>query len=53
VEDNIYQKPASIKHTHEGSIGNLSNSGIVELMDKTISQFPFQNIRQALSNLVN
>jgi len=52
VEAGNYQKPNTIHHTHEGSIGNLCNAEIEKMMQKTIDQFPFQKIKNALDNLV-
>ena len=52
VESGNYQKPATIQHTHEGSIGNLCNDKIEKMMDKTIAQFPFKKISKALAQLV-
>jgi argininosuccinate lyase len=40
-----------IKHTHEGSIGNLSNSEIKMQMDKIIRSFPFEQVKRALADL--
>ncbi len=53
VESGNYQKPTSINHTHEGSIGNLCNDEIEKMMEKSIAQFPFQKIKTALYKLVN
>jgi len=53
VEAGNYQKPTSINHTHEGSIGNLCNDEIERMMQQTINQFPFQKIKEALDKLVN
>jgi len=53
VEAGNYQKPTSINHTHEGSIGNLCNDEIERMMQQTINQFPFQKIKDALDKLVN
>ncbi|MEZ5026463.1 MAG: argininosuccinate lyase [Chitinophagales bacterium] len=52
VEVGKYQKPKSIQHTLIGSIGNLSNVGIQNNMEKVVAQFPFQKIQQAIQELV-
>ncbi len=52
VEKGIYKKPATIKHTHEGSIGNLCNKQIVEHMKHTVQQFPIFEIEAKLQKLV-
>ena len=53
VEAGNYEKPATINHTHEGSIGNLCNDEIEKMMEQTLSQFPFQKIKIALEELKN
>ncbi len=53
VEAGNYEKPATINHTHEGSIGNLCNNEIEKMMEQTLSQFPFQKIKIALEKLIN
>ncbi len=40
-----------IHHTHEGSIGNLCNDRIVELMDKTLGEFNFKRVDNAIQTL--
>ena len=52
VEAGNYQKPTSLQHTHEGSIGNLCNEAIEKMMQQTIAQFPFKKIKDTLENLV-
>ncbi|MBD1209221.1 MAG: argininosuccinate lyase [Ignavibacteria bacterium] len=41
-----------IKHTHEGSIGNLCLEEITATMQRTISEFPFERVEQAMKNLM-
>ena len=43
------QKP---QHTHEGSIGNLSNDKIREKMEAVLQSFPFEKVRSAMEKLV-
>lgn len=52
VEANSYEKPTTLNHTHEGSIGNLCNDNIEQIMENTLAQFPFEKIKNALENLV-
>jgi len=47
-----YKKPATLRHTHEGSIGNLSNKQIREHMKHTVQQFPIFEIEAKLQKLV-
>lgn len=42
----------NINHTHEGSIGNLRNDGIVALMNQTISEFSFDKVAAAKTSLL-
>ena len=53
VESGNYQKPPSVLHTHEGSMGNLCNEEIEIMMQKIIAQFPFQKIEEALNKLTD
>lgn len=52
VENNTYQKPAALKHTLQGSLGNLCNDKIQNNMNTIIAQFPFEKIKNAISTLV-
>ena len=40
-------------NTHEGSIGNLCNDRIQELMDKTLDGFHFERVEEAERRLLN
>jgi argininosuccinate lyase len=42
----------NIKHTHEGSIGNLCNGEIKTQMGKVVSSFPFTSVQTAISRLL-
>jgi len=44
--------PKTLKHTHEGSIGNLSTAEIKQQMEKVTNSFPFETVRQALDRLL-
>lgn len=41
-----------ITHTHEGSIGNLSNGEIRTQMQKLVKSFPFASVRSAMEKLI-
>jgi argininosuccinate lyase len=47
IEQGTYSPEREVHHTHEGSIGNLCNAQISELMDKVISEFDFARAQQA------
>jgi argininosuccinate lyase len=51
IENNTFNPPKEIKHTHEGSIGNLQNNVIVSEMEKVLKTFPFEQVQQALNKL--
>jgi argininosuccinate lyase len=44
IEQGKYQPTTEVHHTHEGSIGNLSNDAIVKMMKRVIGTFPFDRI---------
>ena len=50
---NFSYDPKTLKHTHEGSIGNLCTEEIKNEMETIIRSFPFQSVKQALDKLVN
>ncbi|MBK9328323.1 MAG: argininosuccinate lyase [Sphingobacteriales bacterium] len=52
VESGNYKKPGTLKHTHEGSMGNLCNKEIKENMKRTVQLFPFFEIETKLKKLV-
>lgn len=51
IEAGTFKANKEIHHTHEGSIGNLCNDRIVEMMEQTISQFHFERVDEAISRL--
>ena len=57
VKDEIfggnYQAPRELNHTLEGSIGNLCNEEITKMMNKTINDFDFDKVDEALDKLLN
>ncbi|WP_018478003.1 argininosuccinate lyase [Pontibacter roseus] len=52
IEQGTFAIPESVTHTHEGSIGNLCNVQIAQLMQEAISDFHFERAEQALQQLV-
>jgi argininosuccinate lyase len=48
-----YEAPRHLKHTLEGSIGNLCNDEIIKMMDDIIKGFNFQKVDTALEKLLN
>ena len=52
IESGNFTPNKQIHHTHEGSIGNLCNDRIEALMQKTIDEFGFFKVEQAVKALV-
>ena len=51
IENGDFKPSAHVNHTHEGSIGNLCNQQVAGLMQNVMSQFGFDRVRQAESEL--
>jgi argininosuccinate lyase len=52
IMDGNYIPTKKLKHTHEGSLGNLCNDGIKSKMEKVVADFNFQSVDSAISNLL-
>lgn len=52
VEKGIYKKPKQVKHTHEGSIGNLNTAEIKTMMRNIVRQFPVFEIEEKINKLL-
>ncbi|MFO7657592.1 MAG: argininosuccinate lyase [Bacteroidales bacterium] len=52
VLNGSYQPSREIKHTHEGSIGNLCNDMIKEKMESVLASFHFEAGEQAIQKLL-
>ncbi|MBO6216429.1 MAG: argininosuccinate lyase [Prevotella sp.] len=52
IEAGTFKADKNIHHTHEGSIGNLCNDKIAELMQSIIDGFCFERMTQAERKLV-
>jgi argininosuccinate lyase len=53
IEAGTFKADKNIHHTHEGSIGNLCNDRISELMKQIISQFHFERVDEAERKLLD
>jgi len=51
IEEGKFEPQRIVKHTHEGSIGNLQNDEIKRMFDEILNQFNFEKIDQALAKL--
>ncbi len=52
IENGTFTPNKQLKHTHEGSIGNLCNAQIEAAMQSVLKQFNFEKVNQAIANLV-
>lgn len=52
IENGTFHADRNINHTHEGSIGNLCNDKITELMDNVMAGFHFERMTQAERRLL-
>lgn len=53
IESDRFNYSTEIHHTHEGSIGNLCNEEIRQMMDDTVSLFDFKKVHEALEALTS
>jgi argininosuccinate lyase len=53
IEAGKFSYSTKINHTHEGSIGNLSNMAIIKNFDQVLSSFAFEIPRKAIEKLVS
>jgi argininosuccinate lyase len=52
IEKGNYTRPLALKHTHEGSIGDLRNEEIKIMMQNIVSKFEFEKTDKALQSLL-
>ena len=52
IEEGRFKADKTVRHTHEGSIGNLCNDNIAAYMDSILAQFPFERVREAEQKLL-
>lgn len=52
IEAGKFTYDTTVKHTHEGSIGNLQTEAIKQQMQKVISAFPFTSVQSAINRLL-
>jgi argininosuccinate lyase len=53
IEAGNFKYDTSVKHTHEGSIGNLCTEEIKKQMQKVVDSFPFAVVNNALKKLLS
>ena len=52
IEAGNFIPDKNIHHTHEGSIGNLCNDKIADLMNATLGEFHFERVDEAVQKLL-
>lgn len=52
IEQGNYKPEKNVRHTHEGSIGNLCNNEIKVLFEKMIRKFDFSFVEKAIAGLL-
>jgi argininosuccinate lyase len=52
IEKGTFKYTAQVQHTHEGSIGNLSNDKVTALMTSVLDKFHFEQAERALALLL-
>lgn len=52
IENGTFAPNKTVKHTHEGSIGNLCNDEITTMMNDILAQFNFDKVNSAIEKLV-
>ena len=52
IENHQFTPNKNLKHTHEGSIGNLCNDKITEYKNSIVNEFDFEKVRKAECSLV-
>lgn len=52
IENGTFAPSSEIKHTHEGSIGNLCNEQITAAMQQVLAQFGFEKVNKAIEDLI-
>lgn len=53
IESGKFGFEGTVKHTHEGSIGNLKNDAIKAELEKVIKSFSFDKIRASFDKLLS
>jgi argininosuccinate lyase len=53
IEKGEFKPGKQVKHTHEGSIGNLGNEEITAAFNKLLKSFDFEKVEKAIKSLVS
>jgi argininosuccinate lyase len=52
IEEGKFTHTTAVHHVHEGSIGNLCNDEIRQMMQRTLDKFSFDQVHAAISQLL-
>lgn len=52
IANNTYAASRTLQHSHEGSIGNLCNAEITNLMKAEMARFDFKRVEEAIEQLL-
>lgn len=52
IREGKFAPSRQIRHTHQGSIGNLCNDKVAERMNGIVDTFPFEKVNKALKQLL-
>jgi argininosuccinate lyase len=52
IEQGKYNPSKEVKHTHEGSIGNLNTDQIQRMMSDVLNKFGFEKVRHCDSRFI-
>ncbi len=52
IEQGTYRYSTDLKHSHEGSIGNLCNDNIKAVIEQVVADFEFETVHSAISGLL-
>ncbi len=52
IENGEFKADRNLKHSHEGSLGNLNNPEIIEIKNQVLAQFEFEEIEKAMTKLL-
>ena len=53
VQNGTFEYHGILRHTHEGSLGNLCNDKIKSKMNRVLASFTFEKVENAVSLLIN
>jgi len=53
IKTRVFHPEMTVKHTHEGSIGNLCNDKVAARMNKIVEEFNFHRIDKAINALLH